>query len=268
MVYAAAMSGASVLPEQALRTVTAPFAQLSSAVSTFVTGNIDKIVNADKYKAENDELRQTISDLLTQIVSIDELKNDNQLLREMLAITESHPDFEWPSNTCTISAWNSNDPFNGFTINRGSGDGIGLFDLVITGVGVVGRITEVAPNYAVVTTILSPETNIGVLTTNGNVKGILQNDIIFARDGLVRVTNIDKDANINEGDIVVTMGTDMHPPNQVIGTVVEVYDDPNLTSKHALVQPSEDARGLTNVLVIRGFEGRMDMNLGQSEQDE
>jgi rod shape-determining protein MreC len=127
---------------------------------------------------------------------------------------------------------------------------------VITGIGVVGRITAVAPNYSQVSTIVSTEIAIGVLTTNNNVKGVLQNDIIYAVDGLARVSHIGRDAVIEEGDIFVTAGSDMHPDGLIIGEVVGVYDDPNGISKHALVKPSENLRQLTNVLVVTGFEGR------------
>jgi rod shape-determining protein MreC len=256
MVYAAAAGGAASLPQRALTTITAPFARLSAGISHFVVSNVDKIVNADKYKNENDELRKMISDLSRQIVDIDELKNDNRLLQEMLDISIENPDFEWPSNTCAISAWDTNDPFRGFTINRGSNDGIGFNDLVLTGIGVVGIISTVAPNYSKVSTVLSTEFSIGVLTTNGNVKGIIQNDIIYANEGLVRVSFIERHADINEGDMFVTIGGEIYPANQIIGRVVMVYDDPNGMSKHALVQPSVNISGLANVLVITNFEGR------------
>ncbi|MCL1865806.1 MAG: rod shape-determining protein MreC [Oscillospiraceae bacterium] len=256
MIYAAASGGAASLPERVLKTVASPFVRLSTGISNFVVNNVDKVVNADRYKSENDELRQTISDLLTQIVSIDELKNNNRLLQEMLDISAEHPDFEWPSNICTITAYTSLDPYGGFTINRGSKDGIGLNDFVITGVGVVGRISKVAPNYAVVTTLLSTEFEIGVLTTRCNVKGIIQNDIELASEGIVRVSFIEPNADIEVGDTFVTIGGETYPEKQIIGMVTEVRDDPNGMSKHALVKPSEEITRLTNVLVVTNFEGR------------
>jgi rod shape-determining protein MreC len=255
MIYAAASTAAS-LPELALRTVTAPFARLSTTISTFVTSNVDMLVNADKYKSENDELRRIISDLHLQIVDIDELVIENRILRDMLEITEENPDFELLDSICTINSWNTNDVFRGFTINRGSDNGISLQDLVVTKIGVVGIITAVAPNYSQVSTILAPETEIGVLTTRGNVQGILQNDIIHAKEGLSRMSYINNDADIKEGDIIVTMGTDTYPAGQIIGEVTEIYYDPNGMTKHALIKPSEELIRLTNVLVITNFKGK------------
>ena len=256
MIYAAAAGGAASVPERALKTATSPFVRLSTAVSNFVVNNVDKVANADRYKRENDELRELISQLNRQIVSIDDLKNDNRLLQAMLDISIENPDFEWPRNTCTIIHRNALDPFGSFTIDRGSNDGINLQDLVITRVGAVGVISKVAPNYATVSTIFSTEVEIGVLTTNANVQGIVQNDIELAVKGLIRVSFIERNAEISEGDIFVTGGGVTYPGNQIIGRVVEIYDDPNGMSKHALVEPSESISRLTNVLVITNFKGR------------
>ncbi|MCL1832239.1 MAG: rod shape-determining protein MreC, partial [Oscillospiraceae bacterium] len=77
-----------------------------------------------------------------------------------------------------------------------------------------------------------------------------------ARDGLVRISYIEKDADLVEGDLIISRGSGMYPANQVIGEVVSVYDDPNGMSMHALVKPAVDISYLTHVLVITGFEGR------------
>ena len=256
MVYAAMAAGAASLPERILHGITAPFAQLSTNIANFVEGNIDKVVNADKYKQENEELRKLVSELTKRNVNISELQNDNRMLREMLAITEQHPDFEWPSNISKIAFWNSNDVFRGFTISSGSDDGISLRDLVFTQIGVVGIVTQVAPTYSQISTILAPETEIGVMSMRNNVSGLLQNDILFARDGFCRMSYIEPGADIDVGDTIVTIGTGSYPANQIIGEVVEVYDDPNGMSKHAVIKPSEDVFGLTSVLVVTGFEGK------------
>jgi rod shape-determining protein MreC len=260
MVYAAIDAGAASLPERILTGVTSPFARAATSISTFVESNVDTLVNANRYREENEELRRQIAELHRQLVETDELMIDNELLRQMLDISEEHPDFEWASSTAAIRSWNANDVFGGFTINRGSNDGIGLHDLVITGAGVVGIIREVAPHYARVSTVISTETNIGVVAVRGNVTGVMQNDITYARDGLVQISYIERGADIREGDVVITRGGGMYPPNQFVGEVVSTHDDPNGMSMHALVRPSENREHLTHVLVITGFDGRVEMD--------
>jgi rod shape-determining protein MreC len=264
MIHSAVHAGAASIPEMVLKSITSPFARASTAISSFVESNIDTLINAERYKRENEELREIISELHRQHINIDELLIDNAQLREMLGISESHPDFEWALNAARIriSAWNANDVFGGFTINRGANDGISLHDLVLTGVGVVGIIREVAPHYARVSTIISTETNIGVVAVRGNVTGVLQNTLVYAREGLVRVNFFEKDVDIREGDSIMTRGSGMYPPNLLIGEVVSVHEDPNGVSRYALVQPGEELSGLTHVLVVTGFEGRLGVGDG------
>ncbi len=75
------------------------------------------------------------------------LEEENRLLREMLGLKEENSSFVF-SDPCDVVARNANDMYGGFTINRGSNDGISLNDPIITSVGLVGRVTEIAPSYA------------------------------------------------------------------------------------------------------------------------
>jgi rod shape-determining protein MreC len=256
MIHAAVNSGAASVPEMVLRSIMSPFARASSVISSFVETNLDTVINAGQIDRENKELREIISELHRQHINVAELSVENALLREMLKISEAHPDFEWTQRIVAVSAWNANDVFGGFTINRGTNDGIGLHDLVITGVGVVGIIREVAPHYSRVTSVISTETNVGVTAVRSNVTGVTENSLVYARDGFVRVNFFDKDVDVREGDVIMTRGSGMFPSNQLIGEVEEVRDDPNGVSRYALVRPAEELLGLTHVFVITGFEGR------------
>ncbi|MCL1831944.1 MAG: rod shape-determining protein MreC, partial [Oscillospiraceae bacterium] len=180
MVYAAVDAGAASAPERVLNAITSPFANASTSIASFAENNVNTLMNANRHKQENEKLRQELSELQRQLVEIDELLTENELLRDMLNLSEENPDFEWASKTAAIRSWNGNDVFAGFTINRGSNDGIKVHDLVVTGVGVVGIVREVAPHYSRVSTVISTETNIGVVSTRANVTGILQNDITNA----------------------------------------------------------------------------------------
>jgi len=256
MINAALEAGVASLPERILKTITAPFTRLSSGISGWMEGNIDKVVNADKYKRENDELRKQISELNRRNIDVEELEKQIEQFRQMLEITKNYPDFKWAINTCSITARNANDVFGGFTINCGTDDGVSLYDTVITEIGLVGIITETAPNYSKVGTLISKEINIGVRTTRKNILGIIDNDIIYAKDGLCLISYITKDSDIAVGDTVVTNGSDKYPANYMVGEVIEVFDDANGLSMHALVKPSEDVFRLTDVLVVTDFEGK------------
>ena len=255
MIYAAVSGGAASIPEAILTTITQPFATAATAVSDWVQGTIDKFVNADKYRQENEILRQQLSEMYQQIMDKEKTDEENEELRKILGIAEEHSDFRW-SAPCSIIARNSSDIFGGFTINRGSNDGLELYDPVFTAVGLVGRISEIAPSYAKVTTILSTDIEIGAITASDHVVGVIENDIKYSADGKCLMSYISKESNIKEGDVVVTSGSVVFPESLIIGTVTEVYDDENGLSVHAVIEPAEDVFKITSVFVITDFEGQ------------
>lgn len=256
MTYVAVAAGTQTLPEQVINTVTYPFVTAANAISNGVNGFIDKLVNADTYKSQNDELRELVTQMYERTADYEELQKENEQLRQMLELKQKHKDFKF-SEPCSIIARNANDIYGGFTINHGSSSGISLNDPIITSVGLIGRVTEIAPNYARVSTILSPQVNVGVYTMRTKTTGVLENDISAADQKQCLMSNILKDADITPGDVIVTSGqSGLFPEGLIVGTVKEVYDDPNGLSKHALIEPSEDCFSITSVYAVVDFDGK------------
>lgn len=256
MTYIAVSGGFQTVPEQIITTVTSPFVNAANAISEGVGGFIDKLVNADSYKAENDELKAQLSEMYKNTMDYEALQEENRLLREMLGLKEENESFVF-SDPCDVVARNANDMYGGFTINRGSNDGLSLNDPIITPIGLIGRVTEIAPSYSKVSTILSPQVTVGVLSVRSKATGVLENDLESAENGLCLISNILKDADIMVGDVVVTSGNSgLFPEGIVVGTVTQVYDDPNGLSKHALIKPSVDSFDVTAVFAVVGFDGK------------
>ncbi|MBP0983939.1 MAG: rod shape-determining protein MreC [Oscillospiraceae bacterium] len=256
MTYVAVAAGTQTLPEQIINTVTYPFVTAANAISNGVNGFIDKLVNADTYKSQNDELRELVTQMYERTADYEELQKENEQLREMLNLSKKHEDFKF-SEPCSIVARNANDIYGGFTINHGSTSGISLNDPIITSVGLIGRVTDIAPNYARVSTILSPQVNVGVYTQRTKTTGVLESNTATAEQGLCLMSNILKDADINPGDVIVTSGqSGLFPEGLIVGTVKEVYDDPNGLSKHALIEPAEDCFKITSVYAVVDFDGK------------
>ncbi|MDE7229750.1 MAG: rod shape-determining protein MreC [Oscillospiraceae bacterium] len=256
MTYVAVTIGTQTAPEQIISTITYPFVSAANAISNGVSGFIDKLVNADKYKSENERLSAELAEMYKHTMDFDSLKQENDQLREMLELKERSEDFIF-SEPCAVIGRNSNDIYCGFTINKGKTSGISEGDPVITSVGLVGRVTSIADNYAKVTTVLSPQVNVGVYTMRSKTTGVLENDINSAQQGLCLMSNILKDADIREGDIIFTSGkSGLFPDDVQVGIVKEIYDDPNGFSKHAVIELTQDVRTVTSVFVITDFSGK------------
>lgn len=256
MTYVAVTVGKETAPEQIIGTITYPFVSAANGIADGVGGFIDKLVNADRYKKENDELNAKLSEMYKQTMDYESLQNENERLREMLELKRKNEDYRF-SEPCDVIARNANDVYCGFTLNGGKLGGLSVNDPVITEIGLVGRVTSIANNYALVTTIISPEVNVGVYTTRAKTTGVIENDLTSAAQGLCLMSDILKDADIKEGDVIFTSGkSGLFPADIMVGTVTEVYDDPNGLSKHALIEPAEDVKGVTSVFVITDFSGK------------
>lgn len=256
MTYVAVSAGRQTTPEQVIGTITYPFVSAANAISDGVAGMIDKLVNADTYKSQNDELAAEIAEMRKHTMDYESLKQENDQLREMLGLKERNEDFVF-SESCDVRERNANDLYGGFRINKGKNSGIQLGDPVITAVGLVGRVTSVADYYANVTTVLSPQVNVGVYTMRSKTTGVLENTLEYAQKGQCLMSDILKDADIREGDIIFTSGkSGLFPDDIQVGTVKEVYDDPNGFSKHAVIELSQDVRSVTSVFVVTDFDGK------------
>lgn len=256
MTYVAVTAGREATPQQVLNTITYPFVTAANAIADGVGGFFDKLINADKYKSENDELMAQLTEMYKHTMDYDELEKENDRLREMLGIKQKQPDFRF-SEPCDVVSHNANDLYGGFTINKGKTDGLSQNDPVITAVGLVGRITSIGENYAKVTTVISPQVNVGVYTMRTKATGVIENDVSSAQKGLCLMSDIMKEADIKEGDIVFTSGkSGLFPADVMVGTVTEVYDDPNGLTKHALIEPAENIKSVSSVFVITDFNGK------------
>ncbi len=256
MAYAAVTLGTETPPEQIVGTLLYPFTTAANAVSDGVSGFIDKLVNADVYKAENESLKSQLTELYKKTKDYDTLEEENAQLREILGLKEKNPDFIF-SESCSVIARNANDIYGGFTIGSGKTSGISLNDPVVTSVGLVGRVTSIADNYAKVTTIISPEVNVGVYSARSNVTGVIENTVESAQDRMCIMSGILKDADIAVGDVIFTSGkSGLFPDDLMVGTVVEIHDDPNGLSKHAIVKPAVDVFNMTTMFVITDFNGK------------
>ncbi len=256
MTCVAVSAGTQTAPEQILSTITYPFVTAANAISNGVSGFIDKLVNADKYKSENERLNVEIAEMYKSTMDYEDLVRENERLREMLELRRKNEDFRF-SEPCDVSGTNANDIYGGFTVSKGKNSGISLGDPIVTSVGLIGRVTSIADNYAKVTTILSPQVNVGVYTTRARATGVLENNLEYAQKGQILMGSILKEADIREGDIIFTSGkSGLFPDDLYVGKVLEVFDDPNGFSKHAVIEPAQDVRGVTSVFAITDFEGK------------
>ncbi len=256
MIYAASTAGEVSFFSSFVGFFTTPAQKLSTSISEQVSSKLDMITNAQKYYDENQQLKNKLDELYKQMADYEKIKQENENYQKILDLNVQYPDYKF-SAPCKIIGRATNDVYQSFFIDKGSNDGIELHDPVIVGEGLVGIVSDVQMTYSKVSTILSPEFPLGVLSVKTKDTGLIQGSIEYAIDGLTKMNNINRNSEISEGDIIVTSGhSGLVPKDRIIGTVESVEMDKNGLALVASIKPVVDLQSVTNVFVITEFEGQ------------
>ena len=188
------------------------------------------------------------------VYEYDELKAENERLRTLLGFAKKHSDMTLES--AKIVSWTSSNWAHSFTISKGSNAGIEVGDCVITEYGVlVGQVTELGSNWAVVSTVIDINTDIGAFVSNNGSSGLVVGDFALMQDGYAKLTYLADGAQIFAGDEVVTSGSGgAFPQGLVIGTVEEVQAEAGGQIEYGLVRPGCDLDSLVQVFIVKDFE--------------
>ena len=239
MIQAAYSGTLSSVASKAIGFVSTPFQAVSSAVTGWFGGFFDRLTLADELLEENTQLQQQVRQLQGQLADLDRYKSENETYREMLQIQEAHPTFEMEA--ASVIARDSGSRFYSFKIDRGSDQGIALQDPLIIQAGMVGIISEVGPNYAVV-------------TTASRDPGMVEGDVALAQEGKTKLRYLAPTSEVKAGELV--MSSDLggtYPADLLIGTVLEVQMESSGISKYAVVQPAVNASEVTSVMVVKAY---------------
>jgi rod shape-determining protein MreC len=140
-------------------------------------------------------------------------------------------------------------------IDKGSADGIRVDQPVVTGAGLIGRVSNVGSSVAIVTLITDTTTKVGGVVNESGVNGVVSVEAGRPTDLVLDFTSA-RDV-VTPGQTIVTSGTlskvgrqpSPYPPNVPIGRVTHV-DDPGSDSQKVHLVPFADLRHLDDVEVL------------------
>ncbi len=219
---------------------------------TYSTKWIDKKIytfsNISKLEKENEELKIELELKNNEIHRLKQLERENLKLSELLDASSRYG--EYSTITCNIIARDPGNWYTTFTIDKGAENGLKKNMVVLASGGLVGKIEEVGSNYAKVSSIINGTYSVSSKALRTDDEGFVKGNM--SDNGMLKMDYIDKDAEIKEGDEIVTSHlSDIYPAGITIGYVTEVsLDNNNKLSKTATIKPTVDFKHLEKVLVI------------------
>ena len=202
--------------------------------------------------AENESLKEELSKVQADALQVDSIARENERLRALLDLTDSHEDYKLVDSYIIGSS--SNEWSNTFTINRGANAGLKEGMCAITASGeLVGVISQVGPNYSVVKSILDSSLEISSNIAASGYSGMVQGGYSSGLAGLLRMNYLPSSATIRNNDQVVTSGSTIYPRNLILGYVVDAGFDDTGVAKFALLKPAADIRSLEQVFIITEY---------------
>ncbi len=229
-------------------------------VATTVTENVTEFLDLDGLT--KDELKNMVTglqdknaQLQQKLADYEEIKQENEQLKQQLEITSQRP--ENKSLAASVIGRDPNDVFSGFSIDKGTLEGISVGDPVITNRGLVGIVTQAYATTSKVSCLLSEDVKVAAVCIERQESGVVTSNIMTASTGLLRFNYLSGDTKLQEGDIITTSGAGRNYPEGIlIGEVKSVEKSENDISKYAVVQPCEDISAVKDVFVIVSFPGK------------
>lgn len=226
-------------------TITSPVRYAGSVVASpfNALGNVFSNLTASQetlsdLKAQNEELT-------AQVAELSEAQETASRLESLLGLQST---YNLESTAARIIGESSDAWSRTVTIDKGSADGFAINMPVCNSAGVIGQIIEVSANTSTVRLITDENSGVSAMVQSTRAQGILQGQ----PDGTLRLEYVTTDADVQEGDIIVTSGIGgVYPKGLPLGTVSTVVREENATYYTITVTPASlDTENNEEVLVI------------------
>jgi rod shape-determining protein MreC len=230
------------------QTAASPFQNVSSKAGGATSNLFHQIVNFRGAAIENEELKDRLSKMESELRIARENTAENERLRALLGLKESSGYSNVPAQVIgrDASVW-----FNTITIDRGSASGITVNMPVVTGTGIVGRIITVGPLTSQVMLITDEKAGAGAVVGQLGQSSALGSIRGTGLRGLVEMRYVSGLEHVEVGDYVLTTGQDgIYPAGLNVGQVVDLKPGTATQAHQILIRPSARLDQLQDVAVL------------------
>jgi len=206
-------------------------------------------------KGENKRLRKEVATLRRAVAQELDTQQQNEELRSLVGLADD-PIYDQAKAhlvPARVIARSTQVWYSRVTINVGSADGVAVYDPVVNGQGLVGRVTEVATNSAEVTLLTDQDSYVDAKVLGGGGDMVTEGVVAGGVEGDVRMLFVNKEAKLQAGQYVVTSGRtgSIFISGIPIGVVENVGRQDVALYQNVTVTPLVDFRKIDLVMVVR-----------------
>ena len=230
-----------------------PFQIAATRIAQPFRDGYDWVASVSSAKSENAHLKRELRVLRQQAIAERAAYIKAQQLQKLLHL-EQGPIF--PADYQAVNAEVTSFPSGPFAhtieIAAGSSSGVRLNSPVASGDGLIGIVTNVTPDTAVVTLLTDPSTFVAARDVQTQVRGMVHT----GPGGTLILDQVSKQLRVKAGDALVTDGThnaryrDLYPYGIPIGRVSSVGATDTATFLQVQVQPFANLGSLDAVAVL------------------
>ena len=246
------------LPQVFLNDVTGIATNIVSKPAKAVNSFVDTVDNLVHTYEENQALKQKIEALDEMQARIHSLEQNNLSMKEELNLQSNLTDFSRTS--ATVIARNPDNWLDLLIVDKGSQAGIEVDMSVMSGNGLIGRVSEVSPTTSKILLLSTGNDSVNrvsaeIQAENNAIHGIV--DDYDSETGDFIMSEIDPHAKIEVGMQVVTSGLGgVSPRSLLIGQVKEVRMDEYGLFQEVSIEPAGNLLDIHYVTIItRESEG-------------
>lgn len=229
--------------------VIAPLNFLGAGASAGTEGVAEAVSDATADESTLSALRESNAELRELVAQAEEYRQEAQRLQELLDLTDRYNIDGIAARIVAKSstAWNQT-----VSIDAGRADGVEAGMTVMGTSGVIGQIASVSEHSSVVRLLTDSQSGAAAMVQSSRAQGIVRGSL----EGLLFLENLEEDAQVAVGDVVITSGLGgSYTSGLIIGTVVRVDEGEGGSSATVVVSPNDDPSALEEVVVVRSVGG-------------
>lgn len=235
-----------------VKSVLTPIRSAANGLTNQAERLYDYVFNYDSLVERNAYLEEQLALIADEAREADAIKRENERLRELNNLLTRNQDYKLVD--AYIINRDSQDWTSTLIIDRGTDMGIEVGMCAVTETGeVVGQVTEVGSNYAVVTTVLDSSLEISATISSSSYNGMVRGGYTAGLDGYLRMDYLPTDAVIRNQDQVVTTGSTVYPRNLILGYIIDAGFDDTGVAKFAVLEPAVDISTIEQVFIITEY---------------